>query len=846
VNAVSTMIGMALVNALIPPPKPPAAQMAASLAAPSPTYSLGAQGNQARIGQPIPVVYGRHISFPDFAAQPYTEYAGNEQYLYQLLTLGQGFYDIEQIRLEDTVIEAGPIEDGGIHTAAGSFEEIDYQIVQPGGVVTLFPVNVVTSNEVSGQEFVGSLSGTYSQSGTTITVTRAAHDLTVGKSVHLDFTSGPGVDADFTVVSVPTVDTFTVTAAASLTTSGNVAITRYLGPYVVNAAGTSLDSLAVDYVTTRGLYYATDEGGLSEKSVTLDAQFRRIDDAGAPLGSWTSFGTQTITAASTTPQRKSYKATVPLGRYEVRVRRTDVKDTRTRAGHDVSWAAARGYMPGDQTYGDVTMIALRMRASNQLSGLASKKINVIATRKVPIWNGTTWSAETATRSIAWALADVCRADYGLGLADSRVDLEGLLALNSTWTSRGDFFDGIFDSAGTAWETLQLIAKAGRAIPVMQGGVVHFVRDSAAVLPTSMFTTRNIARGSLTLEYLMPSEETADAVDVTYFDAATWQDRTVRCALPGSSEEIVAQVKLFGVTSRAQAYREGMYLAAANRYRRRTVTFTTEMEGLICTLGDLIAVQHDMPSWGQGGEVTAWNVGTLTLTLSEAADFSAGGNHYIALRRRDGSADGPYLCTAGASANQVVLAGYPTFTPYTGGDEERTHYAFGPGTANYIRARVIKVRPKTPETVEITSVVESDFVHTADTGATPTASDWQLATVVTQPVIEGLIAVSNLDEPEKMFLSWKPAPTADHYLIEIRDASNTVSGAGWVRIGEPRTSNYTATAQFGNRTMLRVCAVGVTRGPWVEINYGSSASYMWNAVDTTLMWDVNDTLAMWRY
>ena len=66
-----------------------------------------------------------------------------------------------------------------------------------------------------------STSGTYSQSGTTITVTDLDHGLRVGESVYLDFVSGGGVDATLIVVSV-TQNTFTLTAASSLTTSGNV------------------------------------------------------------------------------------------------------------------------------------------------------------------------------------------------------------------------------------------------------------------------------------------------------------------------------------------------------------------------------------------------------------------------------------------------------------------------------------------------------------------------------------------------------------------------------------------------------------------------------------------------
>ena len=63
--------------------------------------------------------------------------------------------------------------------------------------------------------------GTYTQSGTNITVTMTAHGMTSGQVVDLDFTSGTAVDGTFTV-TVTGANTFTVTAAGSLTTSGNV------------------------------------------------------------------------------------------------------------------------------------------------------------------------------------------------------------------------------------------------------------------------------------------------------------------------------------------------------------------------------------------------------------------------------------------------------------------------------------------------------------------------------------------------------------------------------------------------------------------------------------------------
>ncbi len=68
-------------------------------------------------------------------------------------------------------------------------------------------------------------SGTYAQSGTTITITKVDHQLTVDESVNLDFTSGSAVDGEFKIVSVPSTSTFTVTAASSATNSGNVLVT---------------------------------------------------------------------------------------------------------------------------------------------------------------------------------------------------------------------------------------------------------------------------------------------------------------------------------------------------------------------------------------------------------------------------------------------------------------------------------------------------------------------------------------------------------------------------------------------------------------------------------------------
>lgn len=635
-SAIIMTAGSALVSALVPLPTPNMPSFAGSggsLAQPSPTYSLQGQGNYARLAQPIPVVYGRHLVYPDLAATPYGEYQGNEQFLHQLHCIGLGEYDIEQIRIEDTPI--------------ASFEEVTYQIVPPGNPVTLFNPDVVTAPEVAGQEL---LAGTWT------------------------------------------------------------------GGFAINPADSEVTHIGIDILLPRGLYYANDAGGLDSRSASWRVEARAIDAEGDPLNDWFTLGNESLTAATTTPQRRTYRYPIAAGRYEVRATRLDGKDTNSRAGHEVRWSEARGYLAGGMTFPDkVTLLAIRMRATDNLSQRSSRLINCIVTRKLPVWSvDSGWSAAVPTRSIAWAFADILRASYGAKLPNARIDLAALAQLDQVWAGRGDQFDGVFDQQVTVWEALTRVARCGRAVPFLQGGIVRLVRDEARLLPVALFSPRNIVKNSLKIQYVMPGEETADAVTVEFFSSRTWKPDEVTVSLPGSSSANPAKLRLFGCTTEAHAVREGLYLAAANRYRRRIITLRTELEGLIPTYGDLIAIAHDMPSWGAGGEIVAWDADTQAATLSEPVAFVDGQEHVMALRRRDGGVSGPHAVTPGSDAQQVVFADLPDIPIETGLSAERTHFAFGNAEQWSLLARVIAVRPR-GEQVEITCVAEHPAVHSADSG-----------------------------------------------------------------------------------------------------------------------------------
>lgn len=818
-----TIGALALVNAILPPPKLPSQDYRPGASA-SPTYNIAAQGNTARLGQAIPVQYGRHIAHPDFAAEPYAEFVGNEQYLYQLFCLGQGYHSIESLRLDDTVLS--------------SYTDATYEIVEPGGAVTLFPTNVVNSAEVAGIEIAGATTKTAgaSQTGTTLTITETGHGRLAGSTIvatiplewpdpYPESVSPPPfretLSGTFTIATVVDADSYTITQTrvreGATGTATIVVPASAVGPYTATGAAVDANYIAIDVVCPRGLFYSNADGSFGAMTTRFTTEARELDDSGTPVGSWATLGTESITAATSTVQRRSYRYAVTAARYEVRFTRLDVQDTSGRAGHTLVWSGLRAYVPGTQGYGDVTVIALRLKATSELSQAASRKFNVISTRMLPIWNGTTWSTPTATRSIAWAIADACRNTvYGAKQADAHVDLDTLLELDAVWATRGDYFDARFDSTVSFWEAVQRIARAGRAKTYIQGGVVRVWRDQEQGSAVAMFTPRNTLPNSLSVNYIPATDETADAVEVEFFNADTWKPDYVVASLPDSLAEKPVKVQMFGVTDYDHAWREGMYMAACNRYRRRIVSRATELEGLIPSIGDLVLHADKRLSNAQSGEVIGWNAGTLTLTASEPLVW-ASGTHYVNLRRRNGSASGPYVATAGVAANEMVLAEAPDFTPYAGSREERTFYSFGNEVESRIRALVTSVRPR-GETAELGFVAEYydgnglPYVHYADTGVPPAPlAAWQLPRIFAAPstptglaVSETLVNLAGIIRT-RMDVSWSFDANAEGYRVAWRQGTGD-----WNRLADTAATTVSVIDIPLGETEVRVIAFAGAR------------------------------------
>ena len=122
----ATVIGGLVVNALFPVELPNAGEPGRAV------FSLHGGSNQARPYEPAMLALGEHRVFPDLAAQEYTQFIGDDQFLFQLFDFGVGDLDIPEaeIKIGDTLLS--------------SFSDVTKEKKLPGQAVTLLAGDVQT------------------------------------------------------------------------------------------------------------------------------------------------------------------------------------------------------------------------------------------------------------------------------------------------------------------------------------------------------------------------------------------------------------------------------------------------------------------------------------------------------------------------------------------------------------------------------------------------------------------------------------------------------------------------------------------------------------------------------
>jgi hypothetical protein len=420
----------------------------------------------------------------------------------------------------------------------------------------------------------------------------------------------------------------------------------YRGPFPACPEGQVITALEWD------MFYPSGIVGLGAKGeyFTIDANHSFEYRDMAIGGAWTA-GTYSMSSNSLDAVGKTFRINLPYAmRPEVQVKKLVIQQGGLRPSevHDTSmWQRLKGLMASSSptSYAGLTTMTCNIRGGDRLSSESESLINLACTRILPVLRGTTWQAPQPTREISAAVGHILRS---VGYSDTAdIDLVELNRLESTrWTPRGDTYDRIIADSSTVKSHVIDALQAGFSELTIDRGLLVPVRDEPRGPSFDHVYNPQIMLEPLSYDFTMPDQpDDFDGVDVEYYDHVTKQTETVECRLPGDAGERVEKLKLDGVGVRYKAWRWGMRKRRAHLYRQREYSFKTELDALNSAYFDYVALGVTTPGYGQSAEVVGYTAGSpVALESSEPLDWSVPGVYKVLVRRKDGTASGPYTAT----------------------------------------------------------------------------------------------------------------------------------------------------------------------------------------------------------
>lgn len=365
------------------------------------------------------------------------------------------------------------------------------------------------------------------------------------------------------------------------------------------------------------------------------------------------------------------------------------------------------------------MIALRVKGGNRIASQSESQVSCIATRILPVRRNGVWAPKEPTRDISAWIGHVLRSvGYSVEDGDSDIDLAELDRLHDIWVARGDFYDRTIESTGTVKAYLIEALQAGFAELTIDRGLIRPVRDELRGPEFDHIYNPQVMTKPLKREAEHVTADDFDGIDVEYLNSTTWQIETVECRLPGDLGTRTEKIKIEGVTSETRAWRIGMRRRRQQVYQRKRYSFSTEMDALNSGYLDYALLGDSTPGYGQSAMLKGYaNLGGSHMLVStERLNWSAGGEHWVALRRRNGSASGPYVATRIDDYRLTIPA--LDFVPVTDSAMDAPVLQFGPKAKFCYPALIKEVNPSGTVSCNVTAVNYDERVYLDDDNFPP--------------------------------------------------------------------------------------------------------------------------------
>ncbi|MCP3683867.1 MAG: hypothetical protein GY861_14375 [bacterium] len=390
--------------------------------------------------------------------------------------------------------------------------------------------------------------------------------------------------------------------------------------------GNMVEKIHVFVSAKKGLYYSNDSGGYNSRTAIFTVEYRLIG-----TGTYTLYSTETMVAATHDIQRA--KVTIDNltpGQYEVRLTRTNAKETSLRGNSSIHFSSMQEIVKNELSYPGLAKYAINALATDQLSGSLPSYTCIASRNYVTVWDyDLTTPAFVNKRATnpAWIL-------YAILVTYAGIAKERLIWTDFTeWAAYCDetvdtdyrFKVNMYITEGTFASIIKKITSLGDATIRRRGSDYGIFIDKQESTVSQLFSTGSVVKDSYSIKY-SPFNDRANLVEVEYTDVDRDYTRQVVSVytndyLLSTSVAKKASLSIEAGITQKQAVRKAVKQMNYNRFSVRSINFTAYTKSFACLVGDLFYFQSD---------VTDYDEGRIGGRIVGAGNNDGSGNPYIDL------------------------------------------------------------------------------------------------------------------------------------------------------------------------------------------------------------------------
>jgi len=335
------------------------------------------------------------------------------------------------------------------------------------------------------------------------------------------------------------------------------------------------------------------------------------------------------------------------------------------------------------TYPGEPLLGIKALASSQISGDLDIQIDV---ERSLVWVYNTRSsqwAQVAANNHAWAVYDIltnghrdhpaypaadnddAEAIYGCGIDPDRIDYESF----REWADNIDDLEYelniVFDTFMTAWDAILRICQEGRGMIFPVGTKIHAFTDKATDV-TQIFTMGNIHLDTLVQKYTEASEK-VNMIEVNYYDQNRNYQKTTIAARTADWDSstglsVPVTITLYGTTTFDQAWSIARFILMGNELLDNIITFGVDVDALAAQAGDVVEVQHDVLTAGEGGRIKTVTITPgiprpiVTIVFDRVLSMVAGRQYQLKIHHDNGETETKDGITGAANTDTLVFSG----------------------------------------------------------------------------------------------------------------------------------------------------------------------------------------------